>query len=185
MHKPQYRTIATAGMFGVLYVILFHISDLILDNVHFGGFASLLFLPAFIRLLGYLMVGPWIIPALFLASYLLVVTGAYDIAPGNDVEHLVSASTAIGGPLGVAVASRLARLQTNLANLTPLRLLALSFACSAGNALFYYASLRLTSLGAEPASSIFAIFAGDMLGTWMIIYVIKLAVDFLPSRLGK
>lgn len=185
MHKPQFRTFATAGMFAVLYVILFHVSDLILGNVHFGGFASLLFLPAFIRLLGYLMVGPWIIPGLFLASCWLVFTGAYDIAPGNDVEHLVSAATAIGGPLGVAVAARVARLETNLANLTPLRLLALSFACSAGNALFYYASLRLTSLGAGPASSIFAIFAGDMLGTWMIIYLIKLAVDFLPSRLRR
>ena len=185
MHKPQYRTIATAGMFGVLYVILFHISDLLVDIVHFGGFASLLFLPAFIRLLGYLMVGPWIIPPLFLAVCWLAFTGAYDIAPGNKVEVLISVFIAIGGPLGVAVASRLAKLQTNLANLTPLRLLALSFACSAGNALFYYTSLRLTSLGAEPASSIFAVFAGDMLGTWMIIYLIKLAVDFLPSRLGK
>lgn len=185
MHKPQFRTFATAGMFAVLYVILFHVSDLILGNVHFGGFASLLFLPAFIRLLGYLMVGPWIVPGLFLASCWLVFTGAYDIAPRNDVEHLISAATAIGGPLGVAVAARVAKLETNLANLTPLRLLALSFACSAGNALFYYASLRLTGLGAEPASSIFAIFAGDMLGTWMIIYLIKLAVDFLPSRLRR
>lgn len=185
MHKPQFRTFATAGMFAVLYVILFHVSDLILGNVHFGGFASLLFLPAFIRLLGYLMVGLWIIPALFLAVCWLTFTGAYDIAPGYRVEVLASVFVAIGGPLGVAVASRLARLQSNLANLTPLRLLELSFACSAGNALFYYASLRLTSLGAEPASSIFTIFAGDMLGTWMIIYLIKLAVDFLPSRLGR
>jgi hypothetical protein len=185
MYKPQFRTFATAGMFAVLYVILFHISHLLVDVGHFGGFASLLFLPAFIRLLGYLMVGLWIIPALFLAVCWLTFTGAYDIAPGYRVEVLASVFVAIGGPLGVAVASRLAKLQTNLANLTPLRLLALSFACSAGNALFYYASLRLTSLGAEPASSIFAIFAGDMLGMWIIIYVIKLAVDFFPSRLGK
>ena len=185
MHKPQFRTFATAGMFAVLYVILFHISHLLVDVGHFGGFASLLFLPAFIRLLGYLMVGKWIVPALFLAVCWLTFTGAYDIAPGYRVEVLASLFIAIGGPLGTAVASRLARLQSNLANLTPLRLLALSFACSAGNALFYYASLRLTSLGAEPASSIFAIFAGDMLGTWMIIYLIKLAVDFLPSRFGR
>lgn len=185
MYKPQFRTFATAGMFAVLYVILFHISHLLVDVGHFGGFASLLFLPAFVRLLGYLMVGLWIIPALFLAVCWLTFTGAYDIAPGYRVEVLASVFVAIGGPLGVAVASRLARLQSNLANLTPLRLLALSFACSAGNALFYYASLRLTSLGAEPASSIFTIFAGDMVGTWMIIYLIKLAVDFLPSRLGR
>jgi len=176
--KSTTRDIATAGIFALLYVVLFHISDALVDNMSVGGMASLLFLPAFLRLLGFLIVGLWIVPALFVAGCWLVLTGAYDVGPGYRVDLLITAFTAIGGPLGVAVAARLSRLQPDLANLTPLRLLALSFACSAGNALFHHASLRLSGVVEGPSLATLAIFAGDMLGTWVIIYAIKTGLRF-------
>lgn len=164
-----------AALFAALYVILFHISDLLVDNMAIGGIASLMFLPACIRLLGYLIIGLWIVPALFAAGCWLVFTGAYDFAPGLRTDLLITAFTAIGGPLGALVAARFCGLTADLDNLKPLSLFLLSFGCSAGNALFHHASLRMSGVVDGPSSATAAILIGDMLGTWAIIYLIKIA----------
>lgn len=185
MKTELVRNAAIASMFAILYVALYHLSGLLSGNQQVGGIASLLFLPAFIRLLGFLMVGFWIVPALFAASCWIVMTGAYQIGAGYTADLLLAASTAIGGPLGVAIAARLCGLKPDLENLSPLCLLVLSFACSAGNALFHHASLRISGIvdGISPAT--FGIFVGDMLGTWAIIYAIKIAISFVRPLLKR
>lgn len=158
---------------GLTYIALYHLSDLFTAVQAIDGVASVFFLPAFIRLLGFLIAGYWIIPTLFFASAFLCVTGAYDLGPGVGPELVIAAVSSVGGPFGVFIASQMAGLKPSLSNLTPLRLLGLSVGCSAGNALFHY--LGWSFIGDATFSFVryFSIFFGDFVGTWAIIYLIK------------
>lgn len=167
------------------YVILFKLNNFFVDTQHYLGVASIVFLPAFVRLLGYLLIGLWIIPVLFVAGCWLVLTGQFDLAPGHSSELIITGMTAVGGPLGIAIVARFSSLQPSLNNLTPLRLLALSFGCAAGNAILHYSSLVATGTSGGPISAPFIILAGDMIGTWIIIYLIKLAMECIPSGRGR
>jgi hypothetical protein len=44
----------------VLYIALYYLSDWLVGNEAVGGVASIFFLPAFVRLLGFLLVGYWV-----------------------------------------------------------------------------------------------------------------------------
>lgn len=169
----------------LLYVALYHLADVMAGSQSVGGVASLFFLPAFVRLLGFLIVGLWIIPALFLAGLYLVFTGAYDLGPGNAAEIGMTAFTAVGGPLGVYIASQIGRLDPSLSNLTPLRLLGLSFGCCAGNAIFHHWALLTAGIKSSPAVTDLAVFVGDMIGTWTIIYLIKTGLTIYSKAMRR
>lgn len=167
------------------YVALFYISDILAGTQAVAGFASVFFLPAFVRLLGFLLIGMWVAPALLLAGTLLVLTDSYDLGLGVEAEMIVTLVAAFSGPLGAATVARFSELKPNLENLNPTRLLVLSIGCSGANTIGY--SLTLESLGLSRHESyvFFAIFVGDMVGTWVIIYMIKLIMDlYRASRTG-
>lgn len=179
--RQSINVLAQCFALGLTYIALYHLSDVFASVQGVEGVASVFFLPAFIRLLGFLIIGYWIIPTLFCASVFLSVTGAYDLGPGLAPEMIVAAFTAVGGPFGVFLASRIENLQPSLSNLTPLRLLGLSIGCSAGNAVFHYFAWLVIG---DPTFSVvryFTFFFGDFVGTWAIIYLIKTALT-LYSR---
>lgn len=159
------------------YIVLFYISQWLDAGTFFSANISLFFLPAIIRLLGVLLIGARFIPSLMIASLYLTLTGSYDLGPGNTSELLMGIMTAVGGPLAVILTARIIRLRLDLRNLSARRLLILSAACSLGNAL----ALGITLLVCEPElaeSMVFLeVFSGDMIGTWVAIYAIKLGLD--------
>ena len=157
----------------VLYIALYYLSGWMVGNEALGGITSIMFLPAFVRLLGFLLVGFWVIPALFVAGLFCV-----DLGLGIEGKVVVSAAIAIGGPLGVFLASRLIGLKPSLSNLTPLRLLLLSAGCSLGNSITYHFSLEALGIADHSSLGHFYVFLGDMIGTWFIMYLIKLATEF-------
>jgi len=167
------RKVLLCGAFAILYVALYYVSGLVSAPQGFDGVASFLFLPAFVRLLGFLLIGYWIIPALALGGAFLSLTGAYDLGPGVGMELVVTSCTAVGGPFGVFVASRLGKLQPSLQNLTPVRLMALSIGCAGGNAIFHRFGLTVVGMPHYGFALDFVIFLGDFIGTWTIIYLIK------------
>ena len=166
----------SCAAFTLLYVSLYHLSALVSGPQDTGGLASLFFLPAFVRLLGFLIIGFWIIPALFFDAAFLSLTGAYDLGPGNSAELVVAAFTAVGAPFGVFVVSWIEGLKPSLVNLTPLRLLGLSIGCAAGNAAAHYVSFLALGLEPPAANVFFTFFLGDLIGTWVIIYLIKIVL---------
>jgi len=165
--------------FASAYVTLYYLSGLLSDNQFFAHAVSFLFLPAFIRLLGYLMIGLWIIPALLLAGVILTLAGAYDLGPGIATELVVALATSISGPALTHFAARLMRLAPNLETLTPGQLFTLSVACSLGNALALGLTLWLIAPFSIERFLFTPIFLGDMLGTWLVIYTIKLLLELL------
>jgi hypothetical protein len=160
----------------VLYIALYYLSDWLVGNEALGGVASIFFLPAFVRLLGFLLVGYWVIPALFVAGLFCV-----DLGLGMESKVAVSAAIAIGGPLGVAIVSRLSGLKPSLSNLTPLRLLLLSAGCSLGNSIAYHFTLEVLGVAEHSSLGHLYVFLGDMIGTWLVIYCIKLATEFAST----
>lgn len=165
--------IVSSAAFAALYILLYYAADLLSAVQGYNGIASIIFLPAFVRLLGFLIIGYWIIPALCVVGAFLSVTGAYDLGPGYAAELAVTTFTAVGGPFGVFVASRLGDLKPSLSNLTPQRLLALSVGCAAGNTVFYALALRMVGIEGAGLQNALVIFFGDFIGTWTIIYLIK------------
>ncbi|MCZ8017187.1 MAG: hypothetical protein O9331_16160 [Acidovorax sp.] len=181
-HSPAKIAAGVAG-FALLYIAMYFLSDLFIDNQSVFGLASLVFLPAFVRLLGFMILRLWIMPALFIATGLLVASGAYDVAPGYETELIIGAFTAVGGPLGAYLTSRLIGLEITLNNLTPMRLLWMSVGCSLGNAVFYRLSLELSGIHLYSTPIGTTIFIGDVVGTWVIIYILKGALTSLGRRL--
>lgn len=166
-----------------LYVPLFFLSGVIADNQGGAGLVSLLFLPAFIRLLSFLLIGFWSVPALFIANMIVIGLGGYDLGPGTAAETLLALMSAIGPALGAAVTCAACRLEPNLANLNGKRLLLLSLGASAGNAialgLGHYA---LGTPGLHLGVPLIIMF-GDALGTWAVIYLLKGLLTFAGMTL--
>lgn len=143
------------------------------------NFSSWLFYPpAFLRLFAFLIFGYTSIPILFLAQLWGVDFG---LSRANIV--IVSAFMAIGGPLGVDLASKITSLKPSLGNLTPLRLLILSLACAAGNAAFMKMGLSLADFEKSKMPDYLSIVIGDTVGTWVMIYLIKTALTLYGRSL--
>ena len=71
------------------------------------GLADLAFFPAFVRVLGFLLIGLWIIPSLFLAFVILTLSGAM-IYQGLELPQqlVLGVLIASGGPLALALIRR-------------------------------------------------------------------------------
>lgn len=157
-----------ATAMSALYVILYRLSDVLSGNEEIGGVASVIFLPAFVRLFGFLVIRWWIIPALFVAGLLCV-----DLGLGVKARIVVSMAIALGAPVGIYLAARAMRLSPRLAGLNAMQLLWLSLGCAAGNALFYNAALAMVRPDHSAENFALEIFWGDALGTWVVILMVK------------
>ena len=171
MEEQSVFKLQFAAFIVVLYVSLYYLTGKLVSNDLPVAVASLLFLPAFARLLGVLVIGLWSIPALFIAGLVCV-----DLGLGWDGRIVVAAFIATGAPLGIKIASSLQRLEPTLTNLTPTRLLWLSLASSFGNMIFYNLSMALVGVGEFNLAITGTTFIGDALGTWTVISLIKLGL---------
>lgn len=145
------------------------------------AFNPWLFYPAaFLRLVAFLVIGYWSIPALFVAGFCCI-----DFGMGIAGVAVVSAFCAVGGPLAVDIASRAISLRPSLSNLTPQRLLVLSLACAVGNAVFLKIGLSFASHGMSRVPDYLSIIVGDTVGTWVMIYLIKFALTAFGSALAR
>lgn len=165
--------IAMTAFFGALYIGLFWLTHKLVGIQGFDGLVSLLFLPAFVRLIAFLVIGFWSIPLLFFAGYLCILIGWYDIAPGNGVEMSATLAMAFGAPLGTWVAMQVRRVQPDLIALSPIDLLWLSIGCSLGNALLQSLALYLALATPPHLDVMAAIFWGDTMGTWVTILLVR------------
>lgn len=160
-----------AAFITLLYISLYYLTGALVTNEVPIAIASLLFLPAFARLLGFLVIGFWSIPALFVAGLFCV-----DLGLNLTEQVVVSGFIATGAPLGIWLAAYLMRLEPALSNLTPSRLLWLSLASSLGNTIFYNTGIALVGVDDFNFELSTIIFIGDAVGTWVMISVIKIGL---------
>lgn len=157
-----------ATAMAALYVALYHLSDLLAGNEAIGGVASVIFIPAFVRLLGFLVIRWWIVPALFVAGLFCV-----DLGLGFQARIVVSMAIALGAPVGIYLAALAMRLSSRLAGLNAMQLLWLSLGCAVGNALFYNAAVAMVRPDHSGENFALEIFLGDALGTWVMVLLVK------------
>jgi len=136
--------------------------------------------PAFLRLAAFLIIGYWSIPALFIAGFCCI-----DFGMNLTGIAIVSAFCAVGGPFAVDMTSRAISLKPSLSNLTPSRLLILSLACAVGNAVFMKLGLSLANYGKSHIPHYFSIIVGDTLGTWVMIYLMKMGLTVWGRSLRR
>lgn len=141
-------------------------------NYNFSNW--LFYPPAFLRLFAFLIFGYAAIPILFLAQIWGV-----DFGLSQSKIVIVSAFMAVGGPLGVDLASKATSLKPSLSNLTPFRLLILSLACAVGNATFLKMGLSVVDFEKSKMPDYLSIVIGDTVGTWVMIYLIKAVLTVL------
>lgn len=164
----------------LLYIGLYYLTEAAIGNGVIGGVASLFFPAAFVRLFGFLMVDFWIIPALFFAALVCV-----DLGLPLEGRVVVAAFLSVGGPLGAWITARLCQLDLTLANLNPLRLLVLSIGCSLGNTMFYHLGLLAVRFPHDAPTMHLATFIGDTVGTWTIIYLIKIGLTIYGRSIRR
>ena len=170
VEEPQSLKIASALLVFILYVGLFELSGGAASNEFFGP-SWPIFLPAFTRLFGVLTAGLWAIPALFAAGYMCV-----DFGLDPSGRAMIALCLATGAPLAILATSHMLNLKPTLDNLTPGRLLILSIASGLGNSIFYNMGLFLNDVPVNADMAHLTTFVGDVLGTWIIIYLIKLSI---------
>ena len=161
-----------------LYAFLFLLTkELGLTSANVG-LISYFFLPAFVRIIAFLIFGPIAIPILFGGGLICVVMGWYDLGSGYAPELIVTLLTSIGAPIGAFIVAHLRGIRPDLHGMSPWDLLWLSAGCAAGNALLLV--LALQAVGAVPQSfGLFAgIFIGDCVGAWLVLLVLR---AFLPT----
>lgn len=167
---PFVKIAASAG----LYIALYEATAVLQTVLHANKVAAMIFLPAFVRLLSFLLIGFWSVPALFIAALWCIDLG---LAPFQQM--VLAMFLAIGGPAGTYLATRQLGIASDLRDLSPGKLLILSLACGLGSSFAYH--LGLSAIGFPDQSWMIRIatFTGDVAGTWAIIYIIKTALTAL------
>lgn len=167
-----------AAMMSALYVIMYRLSDFLVGNEAVGGVASVIFLPAFVRLLGFLVIRWWIVPGLFVAGLFCV-----DLGLSLESRIFVSLAIAFGAPVGIYLVARATNLSWRLAGLNAMQLLWLSLGSASGNALFYNTAVATVRPHQSGENFALEIFLGDALGTWIMILIVKWLLT-LAGRFG-
>lgn len=171
-------SIALGIWFG--YVLLYQLNSILMGTEAFGGIASLIFLPAFVRLLGFLFLGLWAIVPLFFAALICV-----DLGLNFFEQFFVSLALSCGAPLALRVICSIIKISPMLDDLNARKLILLSSASAFGSAAAYH--LALLSIGNVSTSNLILIATviGDALGTWTIIYALKLILNLGGILLSK
>ena len=161
-------------------MLLYRANVLIMGKDNFGGVASLIFLPAFTRLLGFLLIRHWTIPALFAAAWFCV-----DLGLDPKSQFIVALSLAVGSPIAIGEVSRAIGLSPSLANLNGKKLLLLSAASALGSGAAYHIGLSVVGAETSVDGSFMATVVGDALGTWAIIYSLKAVLTLVGRQRRK
>lgn len=181
MESSNQNKLVLAVVFSLLYAGTYRLFQGMGVYHELISFNPWLFYPAaFLRLAGFLVVGYWIIPALFIAGFCCI-----DFGMNLTGIAIVSAFCAVGGPFAVDMTARLISLKPSLSNLTPSRLLILSLACAVGNAVFMKMGLSAVNYKLSSMPDYLSIVIGDTLGTWVMIYLIKTALTVWGRSLRR
>jgi hypothetical protein len=163
----------------LLFLCLNAFNEWLFIKLEFASGINWVFLPAGMRLLATLLFGTAGFIGLLIASLLL---NFYHFAFEDPVRAVIGAvAGSLGAYLVYLVAARRYGLQASLANLTPKRLLWMVLLCSMANPLLHHLVFIFEGRTEGLLSSYFAMFVGDLVGTLIVIYTMKLVLTLLPS----
>lgn len=155
----------------ISYILLYQFNASIIGTSGNAEIAALVFLPAFVRFLGFLLIGLWAIPFLWLAAALSL---NFEI----DLKALLflAACLELGAPLSLALFRKAVPVHIAFEYITGRNLLALSLVAAFGSAVSYHIGLSLVGVGAFSVQTFAIAVVGNAAGTWVIFYAIKIAL---------
>lgn len=174
--------VATVCGLALLWQGAYAANALMFKHLELSVYASLIFLPAALRVIYPLIFGS--------AGFFGVVVGSYVAFPASASTSIIDAvSLAIlsgTAPLmGIGVFNLLFKTRPDLADLRPQHLFALAILCAAANAIVLNLYLALSGQLIKPLRQIGTIFLGDAFGMIILLYVTAVILTLFISRKTK
>lgn len=180
MHDAGYKEwVVHAAIATLLWSVFYRLNDWIFASIEVSSFVCWIFLPAAIRLLTVLVMGPAAAAGLMLGTFLT----SNPIYGFNFIENASFSVLSGAGPLiAVAVCIRMLRLPSDLAGLSPLHLLVFSLVGAVCNVIPH--TLLLLALGKieDLYANAIPMFVGDITGTWIVLHLSATLLRNYPKR---
>lgn len=171
--------LAMVVMTVIAFVLLNSFNEWLFIRLEFTYGINWVFLPAGMRLLATLLFGTAGFIGLFISGLLL---NFFHFTFDDPLRATLGAlAGSLGAYLVYLLAQRIYGLQASLANLTPRKLLLLVVLCSMASPLLHHLLFAYQGHTEHLVSSYFVMFIGDLTGTLIVIYTMKLALSLLPS----
>lgn len=169
------KTVSLAAIWYCVYVA----NAAIFAKVELNAHASLIFLPAALRVIFPLVFGSAGVFGLILGGYLVLPND-----PDASLLHQITLAVLSGITplLGIYAFKRIFQARTDLADLTPRHLFALSLLCGIANSLILNCYLWATGNLLQPLRQITTIFLGDVFGMMLLLYATSIGLSFLMSK---
>jgi hypothetical protein len=156
------------------------LNEWLFTRLEFASGINWIYLPAGMRLLSTLLFAEAGAIGLLLISWIVCF---FLFFPDDYVRSFVGGILATVAPYGVYLAARrVYGLQASLANLTAPRLLVCVVACSFASPLLHHIWFALRGERTELLRSFGVMFIGDLVGTLIVIYSIKLLLAVSDQR---
>jgi len=179
--KISYRSVATTGtVLTIFYLLLYQLNVILLGSFETNGIAVLVFLPAFLRLLGFFLIGLWAAPFLFLGAALSI-----DFGLDLRAQITVAALLEVGAPAALLLAQRAGLTHSPLTYLRARQLLVLSLVAALGSAITYHIGLLLAGLEVYSAQSFATTVLGNAAGAWAVMYAAKIVMTIMGKAWSR
>ena len=160
----------------VLFLLTLVINEWLFRHLEFIPGINWIYLPAGIRLLSTLLFGGAGAIGLLIVSWLV---SFFYFFPDNFMRAFVGGIVATIAPYGVyKLAQHAFGLHASLANLTSGRLLACIVGCSFASPLLHHLWFALHGDSQPLLSGFWVMFVGDLNGTLLVVYAVKLSLYF-------
>lgn len=167
----------------IVYVLTLGLDELIFLHGGSPTFVDWIYLPTGIRLLSTLLLGVDGAIGLLIAG---LIVDFFHYFPHDPVRAVVGAIFSAVGPYIVyRLALERYGLKASLTNLTPKRLIVLAFAVALANSTLHHVWFALTGDTGNWLQSYFMMFAGDLLGALILLYIVKGLLTLLPRQPGR
>lgn len=159
----------------VLWVTLFKLNEWLFSTFEFAEQVNWIFLPAAIRVAAVLMFRIRGAVGLFVGA---LITSSPELSGGMFASALAAASSALAPLAAVYLASRQLRISDDLRGLNFSQLAALSCGGAALSALVHTVLFSVQAGDLEKMWGFFPMFAGDLLGTLIVVYAVYVVLRF-------
>lgn len=167
----------------LLFLLSFAVNEWLFFNSEYVRGINWIYLPAGMRLLCTLLFGGAGALGVLLATWL---TCFYYYFPGSVERASAGAVISAAAPyLVYLLAQRLSGLQVSLANLSPRRLLWLILLYAIASPLLYHLWFWWRGTSGDLLAGFAVMFIGDLLGSLLLVYAIKLLLLLRPAWLQR
>jgi hypothetical protein len=161
-----------------LYIVGFYANDALFSDLEHHRGAHWIFLPAGLRLLSILLLGSLGALGIFLGSLLVAINLGQSTPLGIIVESVISA----GAPLLTYYLALRYGLSVNLKNLNAKTLFLLATFFAGSCALMHSIWYATQGVAESFTASLIAMFVGNLLGTLIVLYVIRAGFILVGDR---